>query len=79
MRDFLANHFHDLIAGLVTLTLTVGVLALYAFKGGVPGPISSGWQLAMGFTFGVGAGTAIAKASGKAPRSPRSFRKPPAA
>jgi hypothetical protein len=54
MRDFLVEHIHDIVAGLVTLILTVGVLALVLLERRVPEFLVGATGTALGYTFRSG-------------------------
>lgn len=54
MRDFLSEHWHDLIAGIVTLVLTIGVLSLVLLEKRVPEFLVGAMGTAMGYTFRSG-------------------------
>jgi len=43
--------FHDLVAGVATLGLLVGIVLLTALGQAVPAQISTGFTLALGWTF----------------------------
>jgi len=60
LQDFLAEHLHEVIAGAVTMILTIGIVGVSLLQVRTPDGLWQGWLVAMGYTFGSGTSKALA-------------------